>query len=125
MRPIHWKRIVWITTFFLLWWIGLGATSNVALDIYPKVGMAPLGKRAAFRVRWRIERHEDNRGWSVACISEDYYSSSHRQMDGNSPITYERIIELPSGYYVLEACVYRLKEKETETFCDRKELEVL
>jgi hypothetical protein len=121
MRPVNFKRVAFWSTLFYVFYTGIFATrreKEITLDVYPRVSISP----ATVRIRWRIDRHPDNRAWSMSYTSElGVVSSSFKEMHGEEePEVYTVFRDLRTGYFVFEACVYRPGKK----FCDRQEAEV-
>jgi hypothetical protein len=55
-----------------------------------------------------VERQAENRGLHVEATSDNYSSSSYRQLDGEFEArTHNFVLEnLPAGYYTVTASVY-------------------
>lgn len=75
------------------------------------------------RASWWIAIHAENRWWSLAWASQTGVSgSTWGQMDGeDSPQHFQRMIEVETGFYVFECCVYRTTRQR---FCDVQQAEV-
>lgn len=101
----------------------------IVLDISSRLVVAGI-RETEIRVRWRIAPHPDNRKWSFVMNSDaGDFQLSEGSIDADSPVTFPVCTEanprpcfrtVRQGNYVLEACVYRGKQR----FCDRLELEV-
>lgn len=113
MAKINWKRVVAIAVFFLIWYTwpteGLeGSLDVISIQVSPR--MVASVKRITFHITWRIARHPDNRGWSLAYGCQSLESSgSWGQMEGeNAAITYDVYRDVTvGGGCTFEACVYR------------------
>lgn len=109
---VNWKRVVWITLFFLMWYCwpteGLETPWVISIKVSPQV-VASM-KRTTFHIIYRIERHADNRMWSLAYGCESGESNgSWGQMEGESAaVTYDIYRDVSAqGGCTFEACVYR------------------
>jgi hypothetical protein len=94
----------------------------IALDVYPKFLTCIPSDRPTMRMRITMERHPDNRAYSLSWSGLNGHSgTSIVQMDGeDSERVVTRFQEITCTSYTIEACVYRTNKKK---FCDHKELE--
>lgn len=83
----------------------------ISLLVRPSTLLLTPDGKGLVKATWRIERHPDNKFYSLSWASEEGESgSTFKQMDENSPISYERLVNVTSGHYLFEACVYRPKK---------------
>lgn len=99
---------------------------QVTVDVSPKAALENPYKRTTFRFRWAIEPSPDNRRYAISCTCGSEIYSAQREMDGESPKTSERFIELK----VLEdcsfvACVVKVIEGKAKTICSQQIVHVL
>jgi hypothetical protein len=125
MRRVRWRFILFWAALFLFWYTFPveGYEEEIALKVTPKVQIAPLGKRGAVKAMWKIPYHEANVYYSFAYAGTET-GSTIRSMDEHSPVHYERVIELPPGNYVFQACVVRNERPKPKTYCSSDEVEV-
>jgi hypothetical protein len=101
---------------------GVLAETFVSVSVVPKVVAVNPYKRVAFNLVWRIERHPNNRLYSVSYDCGADVSHTERELDGESAArTYERMVELTvTKSCLFQACVIRMVEGRPKTFCDRQ-----
>lgn len=99
------------------------ARDEILLTVSPRQTMAPAYKSTYVRAAWRIAQHADNRFWSLAWGSDIGASgSSLGQMEGEAArVHYEQIVEVETGGYTFECCVYR---SNRQRYCDRQDVTV-
>ncbi len=111
---------VWFWVLMLATAIMLGASlfadapPEITLSVSPRVLVDFPGKRTDFWLHWRIERHPNNRYYSVAytCLSgETRFSQS--ELDGDkAAMNYDWYPRIETGAGCnFEACIYRTKGK--------------
>lgn len=138
LRAVNWQDVIfWVVMFICIYFWpteGRGEGKPVAVDIYPKIVMASP-KTAEVRVRWRIPRHPDNRKYSFVMNADNGdYNLTSGDLDGEyDQVTFPTCIEgnqrpcyrtVRAGFYVFEACVYRITEGKSRRFCDSQTVEV-
>lgn len=126
MRENMYRAAFFLLTALALVVFGRGvlAETFVSVNVVPKAVVANPYKRVAFNMVWRIERHPDNRLYSVSYDCGADVSHTEREMDGDSARTYERMVELTvTQSCIFMACVVRKVEGKPKTYCDRQIVE--
>lgn len=124
---VNWRRVAfWVALFCGVYFAPTeGAENPVSLKVTPKIQIAPIGKRGYVKAMWKIQLDERNLYYSFSYASPTGgdEGSTLKKMDEYSTIHYERVIELPAGQYVFQACVVR-DEGKPKTYCASDEAEV-
>jgi hypothetical protein len=122
---IRWRFVAFWVMLFTFWYTAPteGEGEPIKIGVTPKISIAPLGKRGHVRASWRIEPSELNAYYSFAYTGTEE-GSTLRSMDEFSPIHYERLLELPPGQYIFQACVVRNERPKPKTYCASEQAEI-
>ena len=102
-------------TIAALVWLGHVAIQQAQVQIIVEGGRIHF-EPATFRLRIRVEPHQDNRGLTAAAIADGFIiRSSYEQLDDSSPRT--RWIDwpdMPAGEYAVLAQLTRTQQTLTD-----------
>ena len=70
---------------------------------------------ANVRLAVRIERHKNNKNLELECDSDNFYTNSVKEIDGESPVQFIYELNLESGSYV---CTGTLLRNNGDIFTD-------
>jgi hypothetical protein len=93
----------WVCGVMMVMTTSVGASHKVSMKVSPSIAFAP----ATLVIRTRVEPDADNREMDLVAESDEFYSSSTVQLDGDrAPLTSMfQLRGLPSGEYEVTASV--------------------
>ena len=96
-------------------WLAATAIQQAQVQIVVEGGLVHF-EPATFRLRIRVEPHQDNRGLTAAAIVDGLViRSSYEQLDGSSPRTrWVQWPDMPAGDYTVLAHLARTQQTLTD-----------